>query len=98
MNQDRHHIYPTYGRNKSTHWTGKKGFCWCDPEEAQVCPQSDEDGRCLPECAVCEGTGLVVPYDESLPLLIVHKPGQLGDHLPKLQEDLGEEEEDHGGV
>jgi hypothetical protein len=83
--RDRYHVYPTYSRNRSTHWTGKKGFCWCDPEELQVCPESPLGGQDCPEtCPVCKGRGLIAEYDPALPLVYVHRQGQLGDHLPAI--------------
>lgn len=78
---DRIHIYPVHGRNKSDHWTGKKGFCWCDPDERNVCPESDEKGNCKAGCFRCGGSGLVEIYDPELNVLIIHKPGQLNDNI-----------------
>ena len=74
---DRIHIYPVYGRNRSTHKTNKSCACWCEPEYMQVCPESDERGNCVDGCYRCGGRGLVRPYDDTLPMLIEHREGQL---------------------
>jgi len=80
---ERIHIYPVSGRH-SDHRTDKSEICWCDPEVKQVCPESDDNGKCEDDCWRCKGSGLVDPYDEELNYLIIHKPGQLGDALKEL--------------
>lgn len=81
----RYHIYPVNSKNQSDHWTGKKGFCWCDAEEMQVCPESDEAGKCIESCFKCSGSGIVKPYDETLNYLIIHKEGQLDKYLKEIK-------------
>lgn len=73
------HIYPVR-KNKSDHITKKHQDCWCHPELKQVCPESDDVGKCKAECFRCGGNGLVDPYDEELNYLIIHKEHQLSDY------------------
>ena len=80
---ERYHIYPVR-KNKSNHWTGKSGDCWCDPKEQNVCPESNKKGKCIKTCYRCGGSGLVDVYDPDLNILIIHYDGQLEDHLNKL--------------
>lgn len=48
--------------------------CWCNPELKQVCPELDEDvNKCKSDCYRCGGEGWVDVYDESLPIIILHR-------------------------
>lgn len=73
------HVYPVDRKNRSTHITKKHGQCWCEPEHMNVCSESDAQGECVPGCWRCGGRGLVPVYDPDLPILLVHREGQLTD-------------------
>lgn len=77
------HVYPTYGRLKSTHLTGKVCDCWCEPEVLQPCPESLDRRDCDPNCYRCAGRGLVLPYDADMALIWVHSDGQRRGPKPK---------------
>lgn len=53
--------------------------CWCQPRVYQVCPACEgKDEKAMVECWNCaheKGAmpGLVKPYADSLPLLVVHR-------------------------
>ena len=56
--------------------------CWCKPTEYQVCPECDDDpdavirtGKVIAkkDCWRCSGDGLVEPYDDDTPRIIVHR-------------------------
>ena len=73
MSATRIHIYPVNPQTrKSSHFTGKKIPCWCNPEIKQVCPEADESGTCVPDCWKCGGRSLVKPYCEESTTLIIH--------------------------
>ncbi|KKL54385.1 hypothetical protein LCGC14_2265900 [marine sediment metagenome] len=64
------------------HLSGVK-VCWCNPQLAQACPDC-ENGEGLQavaavivmapfvDCWRCNGHGLVEPYDDSEPKILVH--------------------------
>lgn len=45
--------------------------CWCAPEVLQPCPQCDEPPA--PGCWRCAGRGLVEPFDDGLPCVVIHR-------------------------
>lgn len=47
--------------------------CWCNPEVSQVCPECEESEVAPPDCWRCAGRGVVEPYDDDLPCIVVHR-------------------------
>lgn len=45
--------------------------CPCGPEVRQPCPQCDEPPA--PDCWRCSGRGLVEPFDDALPCVVIHR-------------------------
>lgn len=49
--------------------------CWCQPRVTQLCPEPgcfEDTGTEDPDCWRCGGEGVVEPYDDDKPRLIVH--------------------------
>lgn len=68
------HIYPLdLGRGRSSHCTDKTGICGCRPDHKQVCPESDEHGRCAKDCWKCGGSALVEPHSSDWTTLVIHR-------------------------
>lgn len=53
--------------------------CWCGPDLFQVCPECEREvANEGPPCWRCNRKGLVEPYDEDFPMVIVHKDKEDG--------------------
>lgn len=78
------HVYPVDSRGRTTHRTNNTEVCWCNLEERQVCPEANARGVCKQTCFRCGGSGDVPYYDETIPVMLVHSPGQIDDALKEL--------------
>lgn len=47
--------------------------CWCGTTLMQVCPACEHEVDPPTWCRECGGTGTVPKYDDSLPVIIVHR-------------------------
>ena len=83
------HIYPVNRTTGTTsHFTGTKIPCWCNPEIKKNCSESNEQGKCLFGCWRCGGSGLVEPYDDNNCNFIIHNEGNEICYPSKDDEDL----------
>ena len=65
------HVVPTKPRLRSHVTYG--GDCWCKAEVLQPCPEcEDTQADPLDPCWRCNGRGLVEPYADDVPRVIIH--------------------------